>query len=498
MRRISGAQGSRKVVRGSGFVVPRTTNHQPLFWNPDIPPSARPVYRAIADAMAADIGAGRLGAGARLPSQRALAGALGVNLTTVTRAMREAERRGLVIGSRGSGTFVASRVDQVPDWPDPFRRPAAADFVDLSLNYPPDVAEAELAGALAEWVAAIARRPQECRGLLPYRATQGSAGDRAAAAAWLEEGGLATDPDRIVICSGAQHGLGLGLAALARPGAKVLCEALAYPGLRAVARTAGLKLIPVAMDQDGMRPAALRDAIRQHTPAGLVSNPTFHNPTGVVMPLARRQELARLLRQTGLWVIEDDIYGALANAPPRSFAALLPERTVYVTSLSKTVAPGLRIGYLVAPDAAVLGGLLGAARASSWMAAPILASIASSWIREGVARRAVRQVRAELARRQRIARQALGSAAASGGDPRSPHLWIPLADASEEARVVSLLNQQGVGVTAGEAFRIGATPSYGFRLGLGAARSQAVLNGALAIVADALEHGDVARGRMVL
>jgi len=469
-------------------------------WHPELRSSGGPVYRAIADALEADIAAGRLGSGARLPSQRALARALGVNLTTVTRAMREAERRGLVIGSKGSGTFVASRLDQVPDWPDPFRRQAPAGFVDLSLNYPPDVAEADLADALAEWAGGLARRPQECRSLLPYRATQGSAADRAAAASWLEEGGLAADPGRIVICSGAQHGLGLSLAALAHPGAKVLCEALAYPGLRAVAATAGLKLLPVPMDSGGLRPAALRDAIRQHAPAGLVCNPTLHNPTGVVTSLARRQELARMLRRAGLWVIEDDIYGALTDAPPRSFAALLPERTVYLTSLSKTVAPGLRIGYLVAPDAAVLDGLLGAARASSWMTAPILAAIASSWIREGLAQRAVRQVRAELARRQRVVSQTLPSGLRShpGGDVRSPHLWVPLADASTEARAVALLNQRGVGVTAGEAFRVGATRSYGFRIGLGAARSVDVLTGALVTIADALERGEARRGRMVM
>lgn len=207
-----------------------------------------------------------------------------------------------------------------------------------------------------------------------------------------------------------------------------------------------------------------------------------------------------MLRRAGLWVVEDDIYGALADDPPKSFAALLPERTVYVTSLSKTVAPGLRVGYLVAPDAAVLDGLVGALRASSWMTAPILAAIASSWIRDGIAQRAVRQVRAELARRQRVVRQTLPPALRAihaGGDARSPHLWVPLADASAEARAVALLNQRGVGVTAGEAFRVGATPSYGFRIGLGAARSVEALTGALGTIADALERGDD-RGRMVL
>lgn len=161
-----------KLISPQGRRRPRPEPGSRL-WHPDLRASAGPVYRAIVDTMETDIAAGRLGPGARLPSQRVLARALGVNLTTVTRAMREAERRGLVIGSKGSGTFVASRLDRVPDWRGTDQLPARADFVDLSLNYPPEVAEAELAGALAEWAADIARRPQECRSLLPYRATQG-------------------------------------------------------------------------------------------------------------------------------------------------------------------------------------------------------------------------------------------------------------------------------------------------------------------------------------
>lgn len=462
-------------------------------WRPDLRVSTGPVYRAIVDALEADVAAGRLTSGARLPSQRVLARALGVNLTTVTRAMGEAERRGLVIGSTGSGTFVASRVDRVPDWLNPSHAEARADFVDLSLNYPPDIAEAELARALADWAADIARRPQQCRSLLPYRATQGAASDRVAGALWLEERGLAADPSRIMISNGAQHGLALSLATLVRPGEAVLCEALAYPGLRSVAAIAGIRLIPLATDSEGLRPAALREAIRRYAPRALVCTPTLQNPTAAVASLARRQELVRILKRTGLWVIEDDLYGALATDAPPSIAMLLPERTIYVTSLSKTVAPGLRVGYVVAPSAAVLDGLLGALRASSWMTAPVLAAIASTWIREGIAQRALRHVRRELVRRQRIVRKALptlGDGSHATRETRAPHQWVPLKDASAEAHTVALLNRHGVGVMAGEAFRVGTPTSYGFRICLGAARSAEDLAEALRVVNDVLTRGD--------
>lgn len=484
----------------------RLTRHRPRpggpSWQPDLRSASGPVYRAIVDVMEGDIVAGRLGPGSRLPSQRALAHALGVNLTTVTRAMREAERRGLVMGTPGSGTFVAPRLDRVPDWPSPGQQRGGADFVDLSLNYPPDVAEADLAQALAEWAAGMARRPQECRSLLPYRANQGAASDRTAATEWIAARGLEVDPGRLVICSGAQHGLGLSLAALAQPGDTILCEALAYPGLRAVAANQGLRLVPVALDADGLRPAALSEALRRHDVRALVCTPTLHNPSGVVTSLSRRRELARILRRAGIWVVEDDVYGALSVDAPPSFASLLPERTVYLTSLSKTVAPGLRVGYMVAPDATVLDSLLGALRSSSWMTAPLLAAIASSWIRGGEAERAVRKVRSEIAGRRRTARKTLRpellSASGSGSDGQAPHMWIALADAATEARAVALLNQAGVGVTAGEAFRVGATASWGFRICLGAARSPADLTRALGTINEVLEGGGATRDRMVL
>lgn len=452
-------------------------------WRPDVAAHAGPTYQAIVHALEADVAAGRVAPGARLPSQRALARTLGVNLTTVTRAMREATRRGLVAGVGGSGMFVAPRAERLRDWAR--RDTPHPGFVDLSLGMPPHTAEVSIAAALAEFAADLARRPGECRALLAYRTPEGTVADRRASLDWLGPLGVAATPERVLVTSGAQHGTALALAAVARPGDAVLCEALTYPGLRAAAKIAGVRLVAVAHDAHGLVPRALAATMERHRATALVVTPTLQNPTGSTLPAERRREIARLARRAGLWIVEDDVYGALAAAPP-PLQAHAPERTLYVTSLSKSVAGGLRLGYVVAPDDPTFESLVAAMRASTWMTAPLLAAIASAWLRDGTARRAVDQTRREIARRWKVARRALAPVWTPAADaPPSPHLWIPRPDARAEQAGVARLAKAGVGVTAGEAFRAGGE-AFGLRVCLGPAASVEELEGALGTVATTL------------
>lgn len=449
-------------------------------WRPELDGHAGPTYHAIADALEADVAAGRVAPGARLPSQRTLARTLGVNLTTVTRAMREATRRGLVAGVGGSGMFVAPRAERLRDWATSGN--ARPGFVDLGLNMPPHTAEVSVASALAEFAASLAKRPAECRALLAYRAPEGTVMDRRAALGWLGPLGIEASADRVVVTSGAQHGTALALAAVARPGEAVLCEALTYPGLRAAARVTGVRLVPVATDEHGLVPRALADALKRRRVSALVTTPTLHNPTGITLPAERRREIARIARRAGLWIVEDDVYAPLTDGAPPPLHSLAPERTLYVTSLSKSVAGGLRLGYVVAPDAEIFGSLVAAMRASTWMTAPLLAAIASTWIQDGTAQRAVDQTRREVMRRWTVARRAL---APLWTPPRnatpSPHLWIPRRDRAAEREAIESLARDGVGVVGGDAFRAGAEP-FGFRVCLGPAASVEELEGALGVV----------------
>ena len=314
-------------------------------WTPNLAADASPRYRAIADQLGRDIASGNLAAGARLPTHRALATQIGVTVGTVSRAYAEAARLGLISGEVGRGTFVREQpLSETPfDIPDDEREA----LIDLSRNVPdPSAAAAPLREALAALT-----RSAELVDLLDYLPSAGSARHRAAGASWVGRSGLATNADEIVVTGGAQHAMWLALATLAKPGDTVLAAELTYPGLIGLTRLLRLRLEGLALDEEGIRPDALEAACRAHAPRVLYCIPTNQNPTAAVMSEGRRREIAAIAQRYDLALIEDDICGFLQADAPLSLSSFAPEQSFYVTSLSKCIAPGLRVGFLRAPSA---------------------------------------------------------------------------------------------------------------------------------------------------
>src|SRR5262245_43570762 len=344
-------------------------------WQPKLKDRPEPLYLALADALAEDVSAGRLDEGVRLPTHRDLAQSLGVTVGTVSRGYAEAARRGLVSGEVGRGTFVRA---SAPD-----RRGGRSGVLDLSLNHPPVLASEPARLGLKSALLALAGRA-DMGALLDYPADGGNASHREAGAEWIRRAGVDASPDRVLVCNGSQHALMTVLATLFRPGDLILTEALTYPGVKAAALLLRLRLQGVALDADGLRPDALEAACRAGGARGLYCVPTLHNPTASVMPEARREELADIARRYQVSIVEDDIHALLPDERPRPLAALVPEATCYVTSTSKTLAPSLRIGYVLGP-----GGwterLAAGIRATTWSASPLTAELVSAWIRDGTA-----------------------------------------------------------------------------------------------------------------
>jgi DNA-binding transcriptional MocR family regulator len=464
---------------------------------PEVTGAAGPLYLAIADALATDVARGRLRPGTRLPPQRELAEALGVNLTTVTRGLAEARRRGLVEATVGRGTFVA-----VP----PRGRPwghlpgeEARGFVDLTFNVPPEVGEPDLGRALAETLAALARSPGACGDLLPYAPTPGRPADREAGAEWIARRGWRPDPSRLLVCVGAQHALAVALAALCGPRDVVLCEDLTYPGTRTLAATLHLRLEGVATDAEGIVPEAFEAAVRRHRPRALFCCPTLQNPTASILPTARREAIVAIARAHGVTVVEDDAYGYLPAETPPCFAALAPDVTVHVAGFSKSVAPGLRVGYLVAPDRASFDRFDGALRSTAWMTPPLMAGVAAAWVGDGTAEASRVAVRRALEERWEVAAAALAGLPFEG-HPASPHLWVPLPAERPDDAFAAAARRHGVGVVAGHAFRApGDAPARnGVRVCLGAPPSGDDLRRGLEVLAGLVREASTASAPALL
>ena len=190
---------------------------------------------------------------------------------------------------------------------------------------------------------------------------------------------------------------------LAKAGETVLCEEITYPGVRAIAAQLGLQLVGVATDGDGVIPEALDEAIRAHAPKAIYLNPTLQNPTTITIPERRRDAICTLARRRNVPIVEDDAYGFIPTHGPPPLAAIAPDICWHIAGLAKCIGAGLRLAYVVAPDARAGWSFNAAMRALCVMASPITAAVATRWIDDGTADTILRFIRAESMARERIA-----------------------------------------------------------------------------------------------
>lgn len=426
-------------------------------WKPARLSPRGPVYLAIADAIAAAVTAGELAPGERLPTHRALARELGVNVVTITRAYAEAGRRGLVDGHVGRGTFVRA----LEPLPGPRRvRPSGPGVIDLSQN--------QLALEPGVFEGLFATQAKRLEGALRAGyATAGQLEHREAGARWLARAGVEASAEEVLVTTGGQEALAVALIAQVKAGDTVLVEELTYGGFKTLAALLRLKLVPVAMDAEGLLPEALEQACLRSNPALLYCMPNLHNPTGSVLSAARRVRVAELARRFGFRVLEDDAAGFLLEAPPPPIFALAPERTLFVTSLSKSLSPSLRVGYLAARGA-LFDAVQGAHAALTWMTPAVTAEIASHAIGSGLLARVVEKKRAEVRRRRALAER-LAGALTTRSHPASPCLWAELAEPWRAEEFVAAAERAGVLVTGPEVFSVSRTHTpQAVRLCLGA------------------------------
>lgn len=417
-------------------------------WLPTLEGRRGPRYLQIVEAMAEDIASGRLAVGSRLPPHRELAYGLGLSPNTTSRAYAEGVKRALLRGEVGRGTFVRAPDGRLETAPTGDLVRATSGPVDLSRNLPlAGFAEPHVRRVLAEIAGS-----DDVKALLDHQTASDLALHRRAAIAWLARHGVEATADEIVVTGGAQHGLFSTLMALLRPGDVLLVEHLSYPPVRAMADRLGIRTAAVTMDEAGLSPDALEAACAQARPKALYLTPTLQSPTTITLSSARRRAVAAIARRRDLLVIEDDVFAPLKPDRPEPIAACASERTVYLTGVSKAVAPGLRVGFVRAAE-----GLAAAVRhavdLSTWMTPPITAEIAARLILDGTAERLAAEQRQAAAARQALARSFLGGVAYRA-DPEGLHLWLPLPEGWTADRFRAAAERRHVRVTEAGTFAI--------------------------------------------
>lgn len=456
-------------------------------WIPTLSERQGPVFLRIVDALAADIASGRLVRGQQIPTHRALASALDVDLTTVTRAYGEARRRGLLEAQVGRGTFVSETTARAA------RNILFQVKIDLSMNLPPQPVEANLDLRIAQGLQAV-QNELSFSAFLNYQRPGGSDDEREIAAKWLRLRVPEASAERVVIYPGNQAILFNAMMSLTSPGDVVLTETLTFPGVKAAAEQLRVRLVGVAMDEEGIRPDALRAACKTHKPKAVYLVPTQHNPTTATLGTERRKIIADIIRKNGLFLIEDDAYGLL-EPTVSPIANLIPERTYLAVGLSKCIAPALRVSFLVAPDPLAEQKMTSNLQATMLMPAPLMVALVTHWLRSGIADKIILAIRNEAIGRQQLARKFLKGvpyAAKSNGH----HLWLPLPAQWNRPEFLAQVLRHGLAVVGDDAFAVGNIASPAVRVSLGAARNRAELAQALQCLADTLKSG-VRTGQIV-
>lgn len=428
-----------------------------LTWIPGNLNQSLPPYLALIAALEEDVRSGALAHGTQLPPHRALALQLGLSLSTVSKAYREANARGIVTGRVGQGTFVARRTVSDMDG----RAGRTANF---SVNLAPDVGQKEqLRLAMADVM-----RSGDIDRMFAYDAGQGLREHCAVLAEWISTPGFRPSPDLLLATNGAQHGLDLALSILCKPNDTILVEQLTYVGFKALASLHRYNLVPVEMDAEGMVPEALDRKLKQTGAHVVYSMPTLHTPTGRTMGIERRQGIADVLVKHDAMLIEDDVYAFLVDPKPDPIAGLIPDRTVYLASLSKVFELGFRAGMAVVP-AALLERARLAMRASAWSATPLLFELSRKLILSGELKDVVIALRKETRRRVDLFRNFFPEQRLShNGALAGYHVWMDIPEGWTADELFFVARNQGILLTPPGSAAVDQKGESGVRVCLGA------------------------------
>lgn len=433
-------------------------------WLPDLSQGSGPLYARLADRIETDIGHGLLPTGAKLPPQRDLAYDLGVTIGTVGRAYALLRERGLVSGEVGRGTYVLGQGE-------PVTLPKAAPFggtrgaiqadgkLRMDSTAAPEVGQASVIGELSHQI--VRQHPDA---IVNYVRTPApdwlEAGSR-----WLATGAWRPAEGSIVPTLGGHAAILSVIAAVTAPGDRVAVDQLTYSSIARSANLIGRRIVAVDMDGDGTDPGDFERLCAQQHPKLAFLIPGLQNPTLTVMPESRRREIVEIARKHNVWLVEDAIYAGLLEDQPVSIAEMAPERTFHVGGLSKTVAAGVRAGWVACPPH--LAPRVQIAYKMLTGGNPFLmAELAARLVLSGEADAIRARVRAELQLRENLARERLAGHDFVS-DSRAPFLWLKLPEPWLSGTFRQAAANEGVLVDDEDEFKSGRTEHVYHRVRVG-------------------------------
>lgn len=314
----------------------------PMSWKPSIDKTERPIYQALAVKLEQDILNGVLLPGTKLPPQRELADYLDLNLSTISKAFKVCELKGLLSASVGSGTFVSydalSNAYLLED-----TKPKH--MIEMGATLPDNASYEPLLMQLKSML-----QETDYDKWFGYGRPGESLWQKDAAIKLIRKGGFETTVNHILFANGGQNAIAATLAGLCKPGDRIGVDQHTYPGLKTVAAMLSVQIVPIKSENNEMSPTSFEDACKNENIKGIYLIPDYHNPTATFMSVQNRKRIAAIAQKYNQFIIEDASYHLLNKMPLLPVASFASEQVIYIASLSKSLAPGLRIAYVAVPN----------------------------------------------------------------------------------------------------------------------------------------------------
>ncbi|CAH0524566.1 PLP-dependent aminotransferase family protein [Vibrio hippocampi] len=440
-----------------------------------------PIYKQIADQIGARIDNGTLLSNSKLPTHRWLADRLEVTVGTITRAYAELERRGHIEARVGAGTFVVDH--NKPSWA--FEQDPSDELeCHLGYNIPPRFDRSDM---LQSAMQRIATSPQHLNQIMLYQSPTGIESHKGVVCNWMRAQQIHLNPQSMLFSSGAQHAIQLILDTFSRAGDTILVEQYTYPGIINVAKQNQLTLKGVEMDKYGVLPESLELCCKRYSPRLIYLIPTLQNPTTAVMPIQRRREILDICKRYDVYVIEDDINSLLLDNAPEPMVNLAPESVLYIGAFSKFLAPGLRVGFIHAPER-LYPQLTSTLQNHCWMVSPLLTSLTCEMLSKGDADKSLQIIKQEMNARIEIAVQKLKGfefTVQQGGF----HLWLTLPQHWRLSDFIAQATMNKINVKSSELFALpGNAVTPAIRLSLSSPQSIEQMRRGLDTLVTLLNH----------
>lgn len=449
----------------------------PMSWKPGIDRNKKSFYWQLADKLEKDIVNGSLLPGTKLPPQRELADYLDINVSTVSKAFRVCELKGLLSSTIGRGTFVS--YDALAN-----NRLLTEGNTEQLIEMGATVPETSSNELLLELSKSMLN-DHDADKWFSYNRPADTIWQKDAAMRFLERCSVAASEENILFSNGGQNALTAIMAGLFHYGDRIGVDAHTYSGVKTSAAMLGIQLVPIKQQEDEMDMDSLISACKNDGIKGIYVIPAHHNPTTKTMSLQKRKSIAEAAREYGLIVIEDGTYQLMAEAIT-PIASFIPERSIYVASLSKSIAPGLRLAYIASP-ALYRPAISDALYTLNVSVSPLMAELSSRVIVSGLLDKIIQKHRANTKERNLIVNGYLNKYECKG-DPYCIFRWLKLPDTISGLEFERNAHLKGVQVYAAERFAVGtATPKHAVRLAICAPKTTAELEKGMGILIGLLD-----------